>query len=218
MGTNTKNLNFVTPMPQEEDVDKGPSIKSSGLRSILNKYTVIVNKHFVLRTEAWFQLVLKEGLGIDNFWLRYEFAKSRGAIHFHALLYAMDKSMDIRKLMDYVLQATKISEINTFEDITAEKLTSLIKKTFTDITALHPAGRERSTSNIPCNTPWYVQRCKVANGQENNIKVINHMVIGDDVTSLMVGNVDEWPGHERGGNYIITGNQSFKNTFIFDST
>jgi hypothetical protein len=45
-------------------------------------------------------------------------------------------------------------------------------------------------------TPWITQRLKVANGVEDNVDVINHMVSGEDVSSDRIGNVDMWPGHE----------------------
>jgi hypothetical protein len=45
-------------------------------------------------------------------------------------------------------------------------------------------------------TPWMTQRIKVALGNEANIDVVNHMVSGEDVNVELIGNVDQWPGHE----------------------
>jgi hypothetical protein len=125
---------------QSKNGEKCLAADASKMHNILNKYAVILNKYFVLRTKAWFELVLRNGLGVDNFWLRFEFAKSRGAIHFHALLYAKNMSEKIRNLMNHVLEASNMIELGIRETKVASDIISLMKKEFVEISAEHPAG------------------------------------------------------------------------------
>ena len=56
--------------------------------SILQEELVIINWFFTLRTLAWFKIVLENSIGVKDYWMRYEFAKSRGTIHFHSFMYS----------------------------------------------------------------------------------------------------------------------------------
>lgn len=125
---------------QSKNGEKCLAINASKMHNILNKYSVILNKFFVIRTKAWFEIVLKNGLGVDNYWLRFEFAKSRGAIHFHALIYATNMSMTIRKLMDFILAAASMSDLQIRETKVASDVISEMKKNHFEISAEHPAG------------------------------------------------------------------------------
>jgi hypothetical protein len=49
----------------------------------VNDYASIVVQFFQLRMEIYCQTVLGDALGINHYWFRYEFAKSRGQIHWH---------------------------------------------------------------------------------------------------------------------------------------
>jgi hypothetical protein len=61
------------------------------------------NKRFVLRTKAWFSIVLMERLRIDDYWLRFESAEKRGMTHFHA----SDKKKKYNNIwMIYFIQIT----------------------------------------------------------------------------------------------------------------
>ena len=73
------------------------------MHRILLMYPTILNEFFVQRTKAWFRIVIQEGLGFKHYWYRFEFAKSRGAIHFHSLL--LHGSLDaLREFFATVLQ------------------------------------------------------------------------------------------------------------------
>ena len=52
---------------------------------------VVVN-YFDLRTQSYHKKVLKPVFGVSNYWYRYEFAKSRGQIHWHHLSWRDDSS------------------------------------------------------------------------------------------------------------------------------
>ena len=63
-----------------------PDRASTTVHQILLQFPTLQNQFFTLRTRAWFKIVLQEGIGITDYWYRFEFAKSRGTIHFHSLL------------------------------------------------------------------------------------------------------------------------------------
>ena len=51
----------------------------------VNDYAVVIQEFFIRRTEDYLSAVGKEVLGIEYYWLRFEFAKGRGQIHAHIL-------------------------------------------------------------------------------------------------------------------------------------
>jgi hypothetical protein len=166
------------------------------LRNIINKNSVTINDFFVLRTHAWFKLVLMEAVGIDNYWYRFEFAKSRGAIHFHALVYSQLKSQQLHTLLNRLLILTNMEAIEETESVIAQEVSGFLSSQLVPITALHPAGRDRSSPDIPCETIWYKECSKVANGAQQDACVIKHYRIGTDVSPDKVGNVYAWTSHE----------------------
>ena len=52
---------------------------------LVNDHCIVVQEYFQLRVETWLDTVGKKLLGIKHYWLRYEFAPSRGQIHAHLL-------------------------------------------------------------------------------------------------------------------------------------
>ena len=53
--------------------------------------THVVVSYFDLRTQAYHEKVLKPVFGVSDYWYRYEFAKSRGQIHWHQLSWRDDR-------------------------------------------------------------------------------------------------------------------------------
>ncbi|CAH3158228.1 unnamed protein product [Porites lobata] len=53
--------------------------------------THVVVSYFDLRTQAYHEKVLKPVFGVSDYWYRYEFAKSRGQIHWHQLSWREDR-------------------------------------------------------------------------------------------------------------------------------
>ena len=51
----------------------------------VNDYTLIVQQLFQNRVRLWLKTIGKEIFGIEHYWVRYEFAPSRGQIHAHLL-------------------------------------------------------------------------------------------------------------------------------------
>ena len=159
-----------------------------------------MNSIFHLRAQAWFDLVLNVGLDLEDYWRRYEFAKSRGAIHFHAVLYARGQIcrpiQGLFNLSMKVFSQDPMSEIMVAEDEVALCIQDVLKQGIILVTAEHTSGRERSYPEIPCNTAWYTARCACAEGTmaDERRRLI---VYGDnDVSVDQVGNVDQWPQHE----------------------
>lgn len=52
----------------------------------VNDYAIVIQQFFVKRTEDFLNTVGKKILGIEHYWLRFEFAKGRGQIHAHILV------------------------------------------------------------------------------------------------------------------------------------
>ena len=166
--------------------------QASKLKEILQRYPAILNQIFVNRTESWFQIVLKEGLGIDEYWYRYEFAKSRGTIHFHSLIWKSAASLDIHSLLQRAVSATNMVSLVSLEQEAADEMESVLSQYFTHITAEHPSGRERSHPEVPCRSLWYTNRIRAASGHMDPLDR-KKIVVGEDVAPDQVGNVDRWP-------------------------
>lgn len=52
----------------------------------VNDYAIVIQEFFIHRTEDYLNTIGKEILGIEHYWLRFEFAKGRGQIHAHILV------------------------------------------------------------------------------------------------------------------------------------
>ena len=63
----------------------------SNMFKALQENTHIVADYFEKRTHDYFHEVLKPVMGVDSFWYRQEFAKSRGMIHWHGLCWRADR-------------------------------------------------------------------------------------------------------------------------------
>ncbi|KAH3778534.1 hypothetical protein DPMN_179999 [Dreissena polymorpha] len=78
---------------------------------------------------------MKTAFKIDTFWYRYEFAKSRGMIHFHGLCWRSDR--EPHNLLHEALKN------GLDEDVCASKLSEWAQQNFA-MTAMHPAGSDAS--------------------------------------------------------------------------
>ena len=123
-----------------EDVDLD---NHTVLFNALQENTHIIGKYFDLRTQSYFNDVMKTVFGVDPFWYRQEFAKSRGMIHWHGLCWRNDKQPH-----SIVNEALKIG-LNESE--TADKLSEWAKNNF-QMTASHPAGNDEYGK--PCKDMW----------------------------------------------------------------
>ena len=79
-----------------ESTTNGNHVEDDGpfFREKMQQYKQLVTHFFAAKTEIWFDTFLVYIFGLREFDLRFEFAKSRGAIHFHALLYCLGKGYD----------------------------------------------------------------------------------------------------------------------------
>ena len=188
-------------------------------------YPTILNEFFVQRTEAWFRIVIQEGLGFRHFWYRFEFAKSRGAIHFHSLLFDTDKSRllhgcldNLRQLfpdflqdtIDFTSQAPSLSDLNDAEQELVHELVQVLPRVLAPMTALHPAGRTLQPlpgHNAPPSdaqgsfnwSPWAKARLAAAGAPDFpaiDAEARAKLVTGADVPSTDIGNLFLWPPHE----------------------
>jgi hypothetical protein len=51
----------------------------------LDEYSIVIQEFFQKRVEIWLETVGHSVFDIKHYWLRYEFAPSRGQIHAHLL-------------------------------------------------------------------------------------------------------------------------------------
>src|SRR5689334_21532685 len=52
---------------------------------LVNDYTLVVQEYFQERVKIWLETIGVKVFHIKHYWLRYEFAPSRGQIHAHIL-------------------------------------------------------------------------------------------------------------------------------------
>jgi len=179
-----------------------PAEYSAGIYKILQEEVRVVNELFDVKTKAWFKLVLQDGLDIDEFLRRYEFATHRMQIHFHAICWSY-RGSEIHKLfnicMDFYTCKSKeecLEFLEESEKEIAKSIQTVIADNLIFLHAEHPAGRFRSNPQVPCTTVWYKNRVDIAN-KTFNPNIAKLIVQGEeDVSADMVGNVDQWPGHE----------------------
>jgi hypothetical protein len=83
-------------------------------RRAVSRYKQVVTHYFACKTETWFSSFLSEVVGLQHANWRYEFAKSRGAIHVHSIL-------TTKSIIDNKLSAA-IASAGTKVRIAVEKL------------------------------------------------------------------------------------------------
>ena len=62
-----------------------PLLTKSEIYCAVRDNSHIVTHYFDLRTKSYFKLIMQKLFKVSCYWFRYEFAKSRGQIHFHGL-------------------------------------------------------------------------------------------------------------------------------------
>ena len=107
----------------------------STLFSVLQENTHIVAHYFDLRTHCYFSEVMKKVFGVESFWYRQEFAKSRGMVHWHGLCWRSDRQP--HNLLNEALN------IGLSESDAADKLSQWAQNNFA-MTASHPAGKDNN--------------------------------------------------------------------------
>lgn len=134
----------------------------------------MITAWFVARTSAWFNIVLREGLNITDFWGRYEYARSRGAIHYHALVYAAGMSATLHSLLNAAASALTPDALKGELSVAALKVDRFAAQL--SMSSLHPSGISRSVDSV-AHTRWskYIQY---------------------KTGVIPAGNIDEWPAPE----------------------
>ena len=69
------------------------SVGSASFVRMCNDYTVVIQEYFQIRVKLWLETVGKDVFDIGHYWVRYEFAPSRGQIHAHLLAITNDKEI-----------------------------------------------------------------------------------------------------------------------------
>ncbi|XP_053405155.1 uncharacterized protein LOC123560749 [Mercenaria mercenaria] len=99
----------------------------------LQQNTHIVAHYFDLRTTSYFREVMGPVFGVDTYWYRQEFAKSRGMIHWHGLCWRSDR--EPHNLIHEALKA------GLSDDQCAVEIENWAKIQL-GMTASHPAGKD----------------------------------------------------------------------------
>ena len=102
---------------------------------VLQENAHIVGHYFDLRTQSYFENVMKPVFGVTTYWYRQEFAKSRGMIHWHGLCWRND--MEPSKTLHQCLEGG-------FDNVEAAFPVSEWAETEYALTAIHPAGNDES--------------------------------------------------------------------------
>ena len=105
----------------------------------------IVTQYFNARSINYDNLVLRELFQADDYWMRYEFAKARGQIHSHGIIFSSSHASQIEQALDMGGETT-----------VEEKAERLFKWLQTDecdndddglfsphVTSMHPGGGEQ---------------------------------------------------------------------------
>ena len=99
----------------------------------MNEYSLVVQEYFVERVQSFLDSFGKEVLGIEHYYVRFEFAKSRGQVHAHLVAILGKKS----KLVSF-------NEIAFLYKDDLDKQSSVLDQWMTEVLGL--------TSNFPsCN-------------------------------------------------------------------
>ena len=106
----------------------------------INDYTYIIQQYFQKRVEIFLETYAKKVFGINHYYVRYEFAKSRGQIHAH-LIAILGKSSHLEDF-------NKISYKYRFQpQLQAELLDKWMVDVF-KITACHPATNKHGNADL----------------------------------------------------------------------
>ena len=98
----------------------------------MNDYAVVVQEYFQRRTQEFLDFYCKKVFGIHHYYVRYEFAKSRGQIHAHLMAILGKES----KVKNFNLLAHKY---NYDKEKQAEVLDAWMTEIL-NLTAMHPAS------------------------------------------------------------------------------
>ena len=95
--------------------------------------THVVVSYFDVRTQCYHEKIVKDVFGVSDYWYRYEFAKSRGQIHWHQLSWRGDREPH------QLLHNAREDECTDDEYVT--RLSTWAEESFA-MSALHPAGKD----------------------------------------------------------------------------
>ena len=84
----------------EEGVQLQVDTDASFKRKLVLDYLHIVTNYFNARTINYYASVMKELLQYDDIWWRYEFAKSRCAIHCHGIAFSKKHSQKVKEALE----------------------------------------------------------------------------------------------------------------------
>ena len=205
-GVHQEEAAAVRPIAEGREPDPGTFMT---LQRCINAMLAPVNELFEARTTSWFKHVIVAGLGITDYYYRYEFAKSRGAAHWHALGWAPDAVGDLHASLDEVTSAVYNGPVtkdglHAMEMRAANSMCAAARESFgCTWSAEHPGGRERkpgaefagNAERARGESRWFRRRtADLATGETvyKNCGT-NDDAKGGDWAKDERGNIDQWP-------------------------
>ena len=122
----------------------------SGIVEAMNRWTAVVQEFFQLRVQEWLSTVGEKVFDIEHYWIRYEFAPSRGQIHAHMLAICADQHVlkDMHKNRHNKAERTKILSKWATEKLgmtASVSITNVSPEACTEVRVFdkkdHPSGR-----------------------------------------------------------------------------
>ena len=139
-----------------QKVDTNPKFK----KDLIFKNLHIVTSYFDSRTINYYATVGKELFQYSDMWWRYEFAKSRGEIHSHALINsvshykqvesAMAQSLPTQNLEDEELRSNAVEELHKWLQTSERDEAGVYSPNFV---SMHPAGGHQEI-DVSGNRSW----------------------------------------------------------------
>ena len=160
-----------------------------GIVKAMNEYSVVVQEFFHIRVEEWLKTVGKQVFDIEHYWIRYEFAPSRGQIHAHLLAICNNQKVlhnmnlhkhDNRKRADILHEWAMNHGINADVSITHPTEEGLIEQ------------RTFDKDNHPCACRF--SECKDRKEDADNMK---HAVLYHHCSSYCMRADSEMKGKDR---------------------
>lgn len=163
----------------------------------MDEYSIVIQEFFQKRVEIWLETVGHGVFDIKHYWLRYEFAPSRGQIHAHLLAICGDYSFNVamhRLKGNKEAQATFLqswskkaysytAEVEqNFDELSIDKEDSPCAERFSDVTDLTVDGQRilKFCQSHSCSA--YCLKCSKSKKRKRSEKRVCRAGAGEEKT------------------------------------
>ena len=150
------------------------------------RFTLYVSDFFMKRSKLFLNTVVKNGMRIEHYWARVEFAPGRGQIHLHLLGIGKDKSY----LVDFHKAPTEDEKVKVLEEY-AEQVLDMTADV--DIDDNYKAETRPDSNSSPlgrryCECPRFDKRTKIEDcrglSQECMCHLCNQYCLGTNIRNV----------------------------------